>query len=227
MTGSLGERPYEIELKLAATEAQLPQVRRHAQVRAAAHRRAVTGWLDARYFDTPARSLQAAGFAVRLREAAGRWTQAVKTRGTSTDGLHQRDEWEHDAGHGTLDLDRVPHAATRAALQAAVAGQPLIAVFRTHFRRQALLLDLPDGSLVELALDHGWILAGDPAAPAREALCEIELELVRGDTAALLALGAALQADLGLQPEPRSKAQRGHALAVRVSSLHATLGDQP
>ena len=90
-------------------------------------------------------------------------------------------------------------------------GAPALAerlqpVFRTRFRRWARLLVLGDGTRIELALDQGRIEAGASEAP----ICELELELKSGRPEALFELALALQQDLDLRPEPRSKAERGY-----------------
>jgi inorganic triphosphatase YgiF len=78
---------------------------------------------------------------------------------------------------------------------------------------------------VEAAIDQGEVVAevngGSPAAQVRRMpICEIELELKRGDEAVLHALAAELGRLVpGLAPDNVSKAQRGYRLR------EATRGD--
>ena len=77
-----------------------------------------------------------------------------------------------------------------------------------RFTRLAGLLELPDCA-VELALDEGVLLGGGKELP----FTEVEVELKAGSREAAVAFGNALAAELGLQPEPRSKVARARALA--------------
>ena len=89
---------------------------------------------------------------------------------------------------------------------------------------------LPDGTRIELALDQGRIEAGGREA----AFCEVELELKEGRPEALFELALAVQQDLDLRPEPRSKAERGYRLhagtvelPVRARPPRLAAGDSP
>lgn len=199
-----GGATHEVELKF-----QVPSSRLDAVRRAVATASARTTRLQALYFDTPARDLAAAGFALRLRREGAGWVQTLKGRG---DGLIAR--VEHNApvrARGTPVLDLSRHDATPAgdALRAVgvdvAALQPLFAtdVRRTHRRLRA------DGATVEVALDLGELRAGDARAP----LAEIEFELVSGPPHALVALAARWAQRHGLWLDVRTKAERGDLLA--------------
>ncbi len=203
----------EVELKLALPASQAERLRRHPALRAISPHRAVVAELDAIYFDTPTLALQARGVAVRLRQAGGQWVQTVKTRGDATGALHQRLEWEVPSDGLHLDFDSVSDPAVRNFLKHAANQQGLQPLFRTRFRRWARLLVLPDGTQIELALDLGAVEAGGHQDP----ISEVELELKHGASRSLFALALALQDDLDLHPEQRSKAQRGYALALGIT----------
>lgn len=83
--------------------------------------------------------------------------------------------------------------------------QPL---FSTDFYREKWCLDV-DGSRIEIALDLGDVKAGEFAEP----ICELELELLRGDTRAVLKLAKQLLSQTGLRQGSLSKAARGYHLA--------------
>ncbi len=80
--------------------------------------------------------------------------------------------------------------------------QPL---FSTDFYREKWCLDV-DGSRIEIALDLGDVKAGEFAEP----ICELELELLRGDTRAVLKLAKQLLSQTGLRQGSLSKAARGY-----------------
>ena len=76
-----------------------------------------------------------------------------------------------------------------------------------RFARQALTLEIPDGK-VELALDKGILFAGDREMP----ICEVEVELKDGETAAAVQFASLLAEKYALQPETRSKFKRAKML---------------
>lgn len=202
----------EVELKLALPPAQAERLRRHPALRPISPHRAVISELDAIYFDTPDLALKQAGVAVRLRESAGQWVQTVKGRGDSQGALHRRLEWETPSEGAGLDFSGVDDPALRRLLNAPGMSERLQPVFRTRFRRWARLLELGDGTRIELALDEGRIETGERHSP----ICEIELELKAGRPEALFDLALSLLDPLSLVPEPRSKAERGYRLHAGV-----------
>jgi inorganic triphosphatase YgiF len=66
-----------------------------------------------------------------------------------------------------------------------------------------------DGSVIEVALDIGRIMAGDKCTP----ICELEMELLAGQPAALFDLGQQIACTVAVLPLSQSKAERGVALA--------------
>lgn len=85
---------------------------------------------------------------------------------------------------------------------------PLLPVFSTDFHRTIWLVKMPNCSEIEIALDLGWICAGT----VKERICEIELELKKGEKADLFLLLQKLNlVDVAFYD--LSKAQRGYALA--------------
>ena len=83
--------------------------------------------------------------------------------------------------------------------------QPL---FSTDFYREKWLVAVDD-SRIEIALDQGEVKAGEFAEP----ICELELELLSGDTRAVLKLANQLVSQTGLRQGSLSKAARGYHLA--------------
>lgn len=108
--------------------------------------------------------------------------------------MHQRPEYNVALSEPELDLALLPAEVwPNGELPADLASQ-LQPLFSTDFNREKWLLEV-DGSQIELALDLGEVKAGEFAEP----LCELELELVSGDTRAVLKLANQLVAEEGLR----------------------------
>lgn len=222
----------EIELRFQVPPAQWEAV--HRWVSGAEERAGVGAHperLRASYFDTPERHLARAGFALRLRLEGQTWVQTLK--GAAPDGMTRL---EHNvpvpvpkgAEMPTLDLARhADHPAGQGlqALLASLGGPSLQSLFRTDIERLSRAFATPYGE-VELALDHGALLAGEGASERRTPVAELEIELKQGDPRAVLevarewALGR-----FGLTLELRTKALRGDLLArgERVAPAHSSV----
>lgn len=201
--------PHEIELKLALPEEAHRQFLRHPLLRQATRRQAYR--LINLYYDTPALDLRKRGIALRLRAKGRLWLQTVKCAGAATGGISARPEWEAPyAGH--FDFAAIDDAAVRDWLDRPKLKARLAPIFETSFRRIAWAFELVPGTCIELALDRGWIAAGG----RREAISEVELELLAGDPAQLFALARTLAERIPLAPAPLSKAERGYRLFKQV-----------
>lgn len=200
----------EIELKF-----QVPAPRRAAVAAAAAGRAgaATVQRLQAAYFDTQDRALAAAGVALRLRREGPRWVQTLKAGGADT--LTRLEHNVQRAGRSVLPppLDLALHDGTPAGQRLAAvlegrADAALACQYRTDIRRTARTLRAR-GAVLELAFDAGGIVAGGQRLP----VCELEIELLRGTPAALLATARHWVQRYGLWLDTRSKAERGTLLA--------------
>ncbi len=170
------------------------------------------------YYDTPDLRLQHERIAVRYRKKGWESFLTVKGAAPSVGGLAQRSEWETAGLPGEFDFSHVDNSKLRHRLESL--RDELTPVFTTHFTRTAWILEPQSGVRIELALDRGWI----ETQGRREPICEIELELLAGQPAALFALAGQLQSALRdaqnaqhraqhvLHPEPASKAERGYRL---------------
>lgn len=201
----------EIELKLTASADMLPAVRAHPAVTAVARGRPRTTRMVSTYYDTPGRDLAAAGVALRLRRAGGRWLQTVKGDGAAAAGLHRRAEFEWPLTAPRLDPEKL--AATPYRKLFARNGGAYRRIFATDVRRSAQPLVFPDGTRATLCLDLGEIRAGR----RRAAICEIEVELDKGDPSRLFELASTLAADLPIRVSHASKAERGYVLATQTA----------
>jgi len=204
----------EIELRFQIPESQWTAVHRWVagtgKSAAAAEER-----LQAAYFDTAERDLARAGFALRLRREGEVWVQTLK--GAAPDGMTRL---EHNVPLGaetpTLDVARHADHPAGQALQALLATLPegaLQALFRTDITRLTRPLRTRYG-LVELALDHGALLAGEGETLRSTAVAELEIELKSGQARAVLEVARQWAVErFGLSLELRTKALRGDLLA--------------
>lgn len=200
----------EIELKF-----QVPHERRET-VRAAVAGRGASAMplrLQAAYFDTDDGLLAGAGVALRLRREGPRWVQTLKATGADAMTRLEHNAPRRERGAAVPALDLALHAGTPAGdrLAALLASRPdatLVCRYRTDIRRTARLLRR-HGATLELAFDEGVIVAGETTLP----VCEMEIELVSGAPAGLLAVAGEWVPRHGLWLDTRSKAERGTLLA--------------
>ncbi|MBI1205783.1 MAG: CHAD domain-containing protein [Azospirillum sp.] len=194
----------ETELKLRVRPEDLQRLRGAPVLTARASGRAATQALESVYFDTEDFGLYRRLVTLRVRKKGQNFIQTIKTAGDAS-RLLARDEWEWPVAGAAPDLSVVVEPEALAQLDGIAADQ-LRPVFASHIKRTVRMLD--DGA-VELAIDTGEIRAGDVAV----AVCEVELELKKGEPAHLFELAAALTAVAPLRFETQSKAERGYALA--------------
>jgi len=212
--------PEEIELKLALpTSDPSGLAKRLSRTPLLARRKATQQHLHNLYYDTPELLLRQQHVALRLRRlgdaAKPKWLQTLKTAHRNDSALSQRGEWETPVRGASLSLKLLkdtpwseidPDGAVFAALAPA---------FETNFDRTSWLLRRRDGSVVEVALDIGEIVAGDRCSP----LCELELELKAGPVTTLFEVARQIAQTVAVLPFTASKAERGYALAQDGTAL--------
>jgi triphosphatase len=206
----------EVELKLSIDAADIPRLKKHPLIKALQTAKPRTRRLLSIYYDTPQLTLHNQGFTLRVRRMSGRWFQAVKGGGSAANGLHQRYEWEDKISRGEPDFNKlvnITHPELVILFASETLRNSLKPLFSTDTKRSEWQLTCADGSHVELALDVGHLLID---GKQHEAICEVELELKSGHVANLFELAAKLQADIALQAENTSKAQRGYDYITRV-----------
>lgn len=204
--------PTETELKLLLPPDEHHRVSSLALVRKHASGRAVRKRLRSIYFDTPNLELLDRGVVLRLRKDGRRWLQAVKTEGRGKGGLHERGEYEVEVTGPEIDFEQIPDLPGLALLASDKSRQALQPLFETEFWRTAWLLEWPDGTAVELALDSGDVRHGEKVEPINE----LELELKRGTKEGLFEIALALGEHLTVRLENVSKAERGYRLVRPV-----------
>lgn len=194
----------ELELKFALDPAQVRRLRRAAALRGAAPAVVV---LDTLYLDTPGCELAAAQMALRLRHDGTRWIEGLKAGRSGTGGLHRRREWEFERAGPGIDLSLYAGTPLAGLPGAATLHERLRPAFRVFMQRTAWRLE-EKGAALEVALDEGRIEAEGRAEP----LCEVEIECLGGDPAAVFDLAARLLEEVPMRPSAVSKAQRGYRL---------------
>ena len=206
--------PQEVELKLSLPGTDAAELaKRLACLPALARRKSSRLSLSNIYFDTPDQVLRQQGVALRLRrvgsEADPRWLQTLKTSSGERSALSQRGEWESPVAGPALDQAALARTDWTGIDPDGRLFAALAPCFVTRFERTLWLVRRRGGSVVEVALDIGQVEANGKQAP----ICELELELKAGDSAALFALARQLGRGVALLPANRSKAERGFLLA--------------
>jgi inorganic triphosphatase YgiF len=189
--------------------------------------------LQARYFDTADQQLAAHGMVLRLRKEGRRWVQTVKATGDNA--LHRL---EHNVDLGTAGaapaIDPQRHQGTpvgdRLAQVLADGGAPLVERQSTDIVRltRDVRLTGPGGAVVEMALDVGKVVAhaGTPEQ-CESPVCELELELKRGDVQGLVSLARRWSQQHGLWFGTVSKAERGARLLAKLEVVPAVKAETP
>lgn len=222
----LKQRTQEIELKLALPSSDPSSLaKRLARVPVLARRKPTHQHLHNVYYDTPEQILRKKCVALRIRRvgsgAKPQWLQTLKTGGRDDSALSQRGEWEVPVPTDTLALD-VLKATPWSKIDPEGRIFPALApCFVTSFERTCWLVRRRDGSVIEVALDLGQIVANGKSTP----ICELELELLEGQPSALFDLAQQIASTIAVMPVNISKAERGYALAQ--DCLDKPLGAKP
>ncbi|MCR6479012.1 CYTH and CHAD domain-containing protein [Variovorax sp. ZS18.2.2] len=219
----------EIEFKF-----QIPADRLKAVETAMRRGAVVRTRLQARYFDTADQALAAEGIVLRLRKEGRRWVQTVKATGDNA--LHRL---EHNVDLGTAAaspaIDPQRHQGTPvgdrlAKVLAASGAAPLVERQSTDIVRltRDVRVTGPGGAVVEMALDVGKVVAYAGTADQCESpVCELELELKRGDVQGLVSLARRWSQQHGLWFSTVSKAERGARLLAKVEVVPAVKAATP
>lgn len=161
------------------------------------------------YFDTANRLLRKMDMGLRVRSCEGRAVQTLKTSGRVIGGLHQRPEYNEPIDGLRPELARFNSKIWPVDCDLKTLENELIPIFSTDFERHTWLLEMPDDTLIEVAYDKGFIETNQGNVD----ICEIELELVKGDEKQLFILGNDIASLPGVRLGNVSKAQRGYMLA--------------
>ena len=195
--------PKEIEIKLELAPASLPRLKKIPLIRALEAPVKRTAEVSV-YFDTDKHKLRKEGLMLRVRHTGDRYIQTIKATGHG--GLFERDEWESEIASEQPDLDLARGTALEPLIGDKFRRQ-LKPMFETRVTRT--VYPLTNGTrLIALSVDQGKIDTGTRSAP----LCEIELELKRGNEAELFDVARELTQTLPAQLAFKSKSERGYEL---------------
>ncbi len=202
----------EIELKLTMSPKSLSKLLLRLSKTSGADRTSrKTARIVSTYYDTQDRWLRQQGLTLRVRQKAGKRVQTVKSEGSSALGMFARTEWTTPIESRTPDLTVIKAPAIKARL-GALRHEELIPLFKTDVKRTTLLMQhtrVPgDSATVELAFDQGRIVSGKKT----DQISEVELELVKGTTTALLDLAKSISRQVPSILSLGSKVNRGFDL---------------
>ena len=161
------------------------------------------------YFETADQWFRQQDCGLRTRLKSGQYEQTIKLAGQQQGAAHIRPEYNLPCQSVVPELAAFPKDIWPSGTDVAALQQQLVELFRTDFLRQAYILQLHDGSVVEAVLDLGTVVGGGTEAP----ICELELELQQGNVDALFALARTMVERLPLSLGFQSKAERGYRLA--------------
>ncbi|MGS0676044.1 CYTH domain-containing protein [Shewanella sp. 125m-1] len=160
------------------------------------------------YFDTNALTLRKWDMGLRIRGINQHLEQTIKTKGQVVGGIHSRPEYNVDIDQKFPQLNLFPSKIWPEGVNIDQTQSALYCLFNTDFERQRWHIFIDD-SLVEVALDIGEICVEQAVEP----ICELEFELLAGDTSALLTLAGIVSREIPVRLGQASKALRGYRLA--------------
>ena len=139
---------------------------------------------------------------LRVRRIGKRYVQTIKANGNA--GPFERGEWESEIADGEPDISLVRDTPLKPLMNAKLRRQ-LKPMFETQVHRTVYSI-ANRAHVIELAVDRGKIDTGVNSLP----LCELELELKRGNETDLFSLARELVHSLPVQLALRSKSERGY-----------------
>lgn len=202
----------ETDLKLKVAQNDLVRLRKHPLLKDLALVVPIEHQLFDVYYDTPQLDLWRNGLTLRVRTEKGQWIQTVKTASAGSAALHNRGEWESALTSPKPDTEALVKQIKPARLSQLLRSPDVVdhlrPVFHNKMRRTTWDIQMPDGQMVECALDAGDIHVGSRNAN----FGELELELKRGDPTQLFELALVLLEEMPLEIANDSKAARGYAM---------------
>ncbi|MFO1068708.1 MAG: CHAD domain-containing protein [Geminicoccaceae bacterium] len=215
----------ERELKLVGEPEVLRKLVDHVPGRAKVEAPTVVERLVSDYYDTSDLRLARRRLALRVRHDGRRRVQTLKAAALPGSIVADRPEWEVEIARDRPDLAAFasPEVVDETGL---ILPHDLRKQFSVDVERARTRLAWAgmDGSTsrIEVAVDHGRVVAGRQSVP----VAEVELELLDGKPRALFELAAALRRRLPLRLGASDKAIRGYRLlggvppgAVRAAKL--------
>lgn len=165
--------------------------------------------MNADYYDTRELDLLKNNLVIRIRKENGEYVCTVKKRTMELEsGILIRGEWNKEIPIKAIKLEYFPEIKDEMA--EIIGGKELVEIVETDFIRRTLDIEY-NGSLLELAVDYGKIIAGKYEEP----IMEVEIELKRGTEEAIMPFIEEYLKDYDLKVETNSKFSRGVALFMK------------
>ncbi|WBH18347.1 CHAD domain-containing protein [Sphingomonas radiodurans] len=159
------------------------------------------------YFDTPEQQLLEAGLSLRIRTIGDRRIQTIKAESSAAAGLFVRPEWECEI-NGDAPVLEDDDAPISGVVPAADVDR-LKPLFRVEVTRRTVLVERAD-AVIEVVFDRGAVHSATRSDPVHE----VELELKRGEPAALFELARDLDQSVPVRLGVLTKSERGYRLAT-------------
>jgi inorganic triphosphatase YgiF len=204
----------ETEIKLLSSPAMIARLRDHPRLCG----NDTEARLETTYFDSTDRRLEKAGISLRVRRDGPDREQTLKTAEPGT-GV-RRGEWTTPLEDEQPLLAALPRDCRNAA-HLALDGADLAPVAASRINRTTRLVHT-GGSIIAVAFDEGSLESGCRSQP----VSELELELVEGELADVLALVRDLPVGPNLRWSIASKLQRAAQLGSDAPPA-ATKADPP
>ncbi len=206
--------PIETELKFRFPPQCANQIKALPLLKALSIVEPACNHLYSVYYDTPDFTLKKSRIALRTRMNGTHWIQTIKSGGTIQNGLHQHNEWEHIITDNQPDFSRLTDDHIKHFFSDHRLRESLQPIFITDFYRTLYLLEPTKNFKLEYCIDEGNITIPPNPQTQPESICEIELELISGQTSQLLDFSEVLKKECPcpLVPENKNKAMRGYAL---------------
>jgi triphosphatase len=173
--------------------------------------------LTSTYYDTAAGRLKRDGLALRVRDQNGHYSQMVICADIKGEPLLAHQEWG-DPTDGEPPGLRALNGSTH--LPEVLSDPELRARFTTVIKRTLFLLEPDASTQIAGTLDAGEIRTAE--GEDTEPICEVGLQLKRGDPAALYGTGLRLLEKAPLRIEAHSKVERGYRLLEKTTAKPQT-----
>ena len=202
----------EVALILASKAEHLPQLERALSDMAGAQP-AERVTLTSTYYDTTASRLKRDGLALQVRKQDGQCTTKVIMQGLKGEPPLAGQECEDVIDGERQDLRALNSSAH---LPEVFSDPELRAQFTSVVQRTLFLLDPDASTQIAGTVDAGKIQTAE--GDRTEPICELGLQLRRGDPAALYETGLRLLEIAPLRIEAHSKAERGYRLLENTTA---------
>jgi triphosphatase len=196
----------EVGLRLASTAGDLPQLGQ-ALLDMSGPKPAERTTLTSTYYDTAGGRLKRDGLVLQVRKQNGQFTRMVIRADVKGEQPLAHREWEYVIDGERPDL-RAPDGSAH--LPEVLSDPELRARFTTVVQRTQFVLEPDATTHIAGAVDEGEIRTAE--SERTEPICEVGLQLKRGDPAALYRAGLRLLEIAPLRIELNSKAERGYRL---------------